>query len=106
MFTANCNIEKMNALENQADILTKYSPQAVLDTMVERNNLTFPAEIECTHADWEDVKDKYWKLDGESNEKESKDQEKEEHQDVEVDDCEFASKSKLLTALLLRRGVE
>ena len=73
--------------------------------MLDKLIFTFPEEMACKHEDYENVKDKYWKAYVESKDKESKDQD-EEHQDVEVEVSDFLGKSNLLTALLLRKGVE
>ena len=96
------NTLKIGTAENCADVLTKYVPRSVLDYLCGKLGYKFPGEIDLKHEPYEKVKGRHWQEKG-WHWKDGEEEAGEEQTD-ELND--FRDKSDLLTASLLRRGVE
>ena len=99
------SVNKLNTLENVADLLTKYVPRAVLDKLAGMMGCTFLGEETAKFQEYTSINQNYWNQrvaaverlpvfgDGEND-------------SLEDDVHSFVDKTTHLTTAVLRRGVE
>ena len=99
------SLNKLNTLENVADLLTKHVPRAVLDKVEGMMGYTFPGEETAKFQQYTSINQNYWNQRVAAVEK-LRVFDDGENERLEDDVRSFVDKTSHLTTAVLRRGVE
>ena len=99
------SLNKLNTLENVADLLTKHVPRAVLDKLAGMMGHSFPDEETAKFQAYENIDQNFWSQKSATVEKLPVFDDG-DNEELENDVRSFVDKTTHLTTAVLRRGVE